>query len=235
VCCVTNRTPQVDADEIFGFGVWKSGFKNFGTSAEIICASAFDGRRIVKSTQNVRISYLLPLMVNAAHWSRSKRKLFDECQKMWKDNSDFVKIKPIPCAPVVVARVICRILSCMVADEKVAGDDAGVLSAAKGETSDCFISGYFSILRLLKQLSLEHPEIVQFADSSWKTFVEVKESRLKTLYPNIGEMLPLLCITSPAIDWNYVKRAYVEESSLRNVMWYASLNSSLSTLNFHPF
>jgi hypothetical protein len=230
VCCVTNRTAHLDKDEVFGFGVWVDNRK-IATSAEIICAGAFEGKRRVKSTQNVDISHILPLWVSAEHWAKAKLKLFEECHKMWAVNSDFRKIKPTPSDPVVALRVICRILTNMVADENT----AGVLTAAKGETSDCFISGYFSVLRLLKQLAIDYQEVVAYADTTWKNFVDIKEFRLKTLCPNIGDMLPLLCITSPGIDWATVNRAYLDESSLRNVMWCVLLlQVSVLPLPAHP-
>lgn len=174
----------------------------------------------MKSTQNVDISYILPLWVSAEHWARAKTKLFQECRKIWLLNSDFCRVKPMPSDPLVALRVICRILTCMVAEEK--SGSVAVLAAAKGETSDCFISGYFSILRLLKQLAIEHQEVVEYADVTLKQFVDHKPWRLKTSCPNIGDLLPLLSIASPGIDWNYVKRAYLEESSIRNVMWCAA-------------
>ncbi len=193
------------------------------TSAEIICAGAFDGGRRVKSTQNVELSHMLPLWINAAHWTRAKVKLFEECRKLWTLNSDFCKVNPVPSDVVIALRVICRILTCMVAEEKSSASNMhvplSVMAAAKGETSDCFISGYFSVLRLLKLLAIEHDDVVEYADATWKQFVTVKRSRLKTECPNIGDLLPLLCITSPGIDWNYVNKAYLEESSVRNVMW----------------
>ena len=222
VCCVTNRTPHVDAQEIFGFGVsfvvnsHKSNKLEPRTPAEIICSGAFEGKRRVKSTQDVEIRYLLPLWVNQDHWPRAKIKLFDECLKIWQQHYQFCTVNPVPSLPVIATRVICRILTNMVADEK----QAGVASAAKGETSDCFISGYFSILRLLKQLALEHHEIVVYANETWTNFVDNPHSRLKTTCFNIGDLLPLLCITSHGIDWDHVKKAYVDESNLRNVMWF---------------
>ena len=223
VCCVTNRTPHVDKQEIFGFGVCAED-KHFKTRAEIICVGAFEGGRRVKSTQgDLAISYILPLWVSEDHWAKAKPKLFEECNKMWRANADFCKVKTAVSDSIVTLRVICRILTSMVADEK----REGVLTAAKGETSDCFISGYFSVLRLLKQLSVEHSDIVDYANTTWEQFVNHKSSRLKTSCPNIGDLLPLLCVSShvglQTIDWNFVKRAYVDEANLRNVMWSVAL------------
>ncbi len=215
---MTNRTPHVDKQEIFGFGVYYKGnsFRELGTSAEIICAGAFEGGRRVKSTQNVPVAFMLPLWVSEGHWAMAKPKLFEECRKMWSMNIDCDKKQP----PAIVAlRVICRILTCMVAEEKA----GSVLSAAKGETSDCFISGYFSVLRLVKQLASEHHEIVEYANVTWEQFVTKRECRLKSSCPNVGDLLPLLCVTtrtsSHNIDWNFVKKAYVDECSLRHVQW----------------
>ncbi len=218
---MTNRTPHVDKQETFGFGVYCRGKfnKDLGTPAEIICAGAFEGGRRVKSTQNASIAFILPLWVSEGHWTRAKPKLFEECRKMWSGNADFIKVQSPVSDPIVALRVICRILTCMVANEKA----GSVLTAAKGETSDCFISGYFSVLRLLKQLASEHQEIIEYANTTWEEFVTNRDSRLKSSCPNIGDLLPLLCITtrtsSHIIDWNFVKRAYVDESNLRNVMW----------------
>jgi len=217
VCCVTNRTPQVNAREIFGFGVTH----NLSTPAEIICAGAFEGvegRRRVRSTQNVEISFFLPVWVDEAHWSRAKPELFEQCLRMWKADRGFSSVLPLPSPHVIAARIICRILTNMVAAEK----QAGVLSMAAGETSDCFISGYFSVLRLLKQLTLEHADIAVYANETWTNFVNVPQTRLKSKCLNIGDLLPLLCVTSQGVDWNFVKHAYVEESNLRHVKWCAA-------------
>jgi hypothetical protein len=220
---VTNRTPHVDKQEIFGFGVYykKKGnaLRELSTPAEIICAGAFEGGRRVKSTQNIPVAFMLPLWVSESHWARAKPKLFEECRKMWSLNIDCDKMQPPANDAIVALRVICRILTCMVAEEKV----GSVLTAAKGETSDCFISGYFSLLRLLKQIASEHEEVVEYANTTWYQFVTNGDFRLKSRCPNIGDLLPLLCVTnrtcSQDINWNFVKKAYVHESSLRNVHW----------------
>ena len=217
---MTNRTPHVDKQEIFGFGVYykHKSLKELCTPAEIICAGAFDGGRRVKSTQNVAVDFMLPLWVSEGHWARAKPKLFEECRKMWSMNADN-KLPSAASDAIVALRVICRILTCMVAEEKA----GSVLSAARGETSDCFISGYFSVLRLVKQLASEHYEIVEYANATWLQFVASRDFRLKSSCPNIGDLWPLLCVTtrtsSQNIDWNFVKMAYVNESSLRNVQW----------------
>jgi hypothetical protein len=223
VCCVTNRTPHVDKHEIFGFGVYYKGnsFKELGTPAEIICAGAFEGGRRVKSTQNLPVAFMLPLWISEGHWAMAKPTLFEQCRKMWSMNADCHKMQPPASDAIVALRVICRILTCMVAEEKA----GSVLSAARGETSDCFISGYFSVLRLVKQLASEHDEIVDYANTTWQQFVTNRESRLKSSCPNIGDLLPLLCVTtrtsSQNVDWNFVKKAYVDECSLRIVQWCA--------------
>lgn len=211
----------MDKHEIFGFGVYykHKSLKELCTPAEIICAGAFDGGRRVKSTQNVAVEFMLPLWVSEDHWARAKPKLFEECRKMWSMNADGDKLQHVASDAIVALRVICRILTCMVAEEKL----GSVLTAAKGETSDCFISGYFSVLRLVKQLASEHHEIVEYANATCHQFVASRDFRLKSSCPNIGDLLPLLCVTtrtsSQNIDWNFVKKAYVNESSLRNVQW----------------
>ena len=149
---------------------------------------------------------------------------------MWTD-LDLKKGKgqPQPSSDEEVAlRVICRILTKMVIDMQNACD--------KEETSDCFISGYFSVLRLLKQLARDDPRLVEYANSTWTKFKEDKNFRRKEQCPDIGALLPLLAITSHApgnssevIDWNWVKHAYVEESSLRQVKWCVFLQMALSS------
>lgn len=234
VCCVTNRTPDVDSGEIFGFGIHidlHTKKKDPKTPAEIICVGAFDGGRQVKSTQNLDISHILPLWINERHWTAAKPKLFEECRKIWELNADSQTLEE-PRAEIVVLRVLCRVLTCMVADEKC----AGVLTGCGVETSECFVSGVFSVMRLLKQLAVEHPAMVEYADATLRDFVTMVEnagatphedvkklgSRSKTMCPNIGDLLPLLVISSHAYDWNFVKNAYVEESNLRSVMWCAA-------------
>jgi hypothetical protein len=220
VCCVTNRTPDVDNSEIFGFGIHidlHTKKKDPKTPAEIICVGAFDGGRRVKSTQNLDISFILPLWINERHWTAAKPKLFEQCRAMWKLNADFQQLRE-PSAEIVVLRVLCRVLTCMVADEKC----AGVLTGCGGETSECFVSGVFSVLRLLKQLAVEHPAMVEYADATLHRFVNELDSRSKTICPNIGDLLPLLCVSSQGYDWNFVKNAYVEESNIRSVMWCAA-------------
>ena len=223
----------MDNGEIFGFGIHidlHKSKKDPKTPAEIICVGAFDGgRRRVKSTQNLDISYILPLWINERHWAAAKPKLFEQCREMWMLNADFQRecremwklnadFLREPSAEIVVLRVICRVLTCMVADEKC----AGVLTGCGGETSECFVSGVFSVLRLLKQLAVEHPAMVEYADATLRRFVNELDSRSKTICPNIGDLLPLLCISSQGYDWNFVKNAYVEESNLRSVMWCAA-------------
>jgi hypothetical protein len=98
-------------------------------------------------------------------------------------------------------------------------DNFGMMpSSLKGNTSDCFISGYFSILRLLKVLARENSDVVDYANAAWMKFVQKRKSRCKCL--SIGDLLVLLCITKNEINWDSVKEAFLDEFYLRLWKWY---------------
>ncbi len=275
VCCVTDCTPiSADENEIFGFGLSLRKKKenerpDFRTPAEFVCSKAFKDFD-VRSTKNHRLMFFMPLWVSDKHWEGAKKDgfFFSKCRDMWfAKDSPFKGEKDRTSDPVIAVRILCRILTNMVADEIRGGielhrendekgqslirtsscplpssdetpsfasdrspasdtdfvmiDDAGVefgrpLSSIKGNTSDCFISGFFSILRLLKVLAVEFPDIVDYADRTWATFVETPFLRKKC--PNVGDLLVLLLVTRDC-TWDFGKKAFLEEFHIRNVKW----------------
>jgi hypothetical protein len=262
VCCVTDRTPLENGPEKFGFGVSLSAGnkrekkKSFRTPAEFVCSEAFRNFE-VRSTKNDVLSYFLPLWLSDKHWQMAKNEgpngypgFFQLCKTMWNaKESPFRSEKHEKDPAVIAARLLCRILSNMVADEISRGmdteiganeqlqraasasdeplsdacpsscDNFGMMpSSLKGNTSDCFISGYFSILRLLKVLARENSAVVKYANAAWTDFVQKRESRCKCL--SIGDLLVLLCITRDEINWDFAKEAFLDEFYLRLWKWY---------------
>ena len=287
VCCVTDCTPiSADENETFGFGLSLRKTKqkerpDFRTPAEFVCSKAFKDFE-VRSTKNHRLTFFMPLWLSEKHWEGAKNAgFFQNCRDMWfAKDSPFKKEKIQPSDPVIAVRILCRILTNMVADEIRGGielhrendetgrlltrtsscplpssddvpsfasdqasaseptdfvmsDDAGIelgrpLSSIKGNTSDCFISGFFSILRLLKVLAVEYPDIADYADCTWATFVETPFSRKSC--PNVGDLLVLLLVTRDR-NWDFGKTAFLQEFHIRNVKWcvlaiYACVASS---------
>jgi hypothetical protein len=263
VCCVTDRTPLENGPEIFGFGVSlsadnkkdKAGQRSFRTPAEFVCFEAFRNFQ-VRSTKNDVLSFFLPLWLSGKHWQMAKNEgpngypgFFELCRIMWNAPGSPFRSEDKPAPAVVAARLLCRILSNMVADEISRGIDTEIddneqlqrrnsasdepasdecpsscdhfgmaPSSLKGNTSDCFISGYFSILRLLKVLARENSDVVDYANAAWREFVEKSESRY--MCRSIGDLLVLLCITRDEINWDFVKKAFLDEFYLRTVKWY---------------
>jgi hypothetical protein len=87
---------------------------------------------------------------------------------------------------------------------------------SRSAASDTFISGYFSLLRLLVRLAADYPEVQHLADKDWAEFMASSDNRNKDKCPNIGDILPLLCISS-RFSWSDVAGAYQE--SLTNAMF----------------
>ncbi len=262
VCYVTDRTPLENGPETFGFGVslslsiqQRDKKETFRTPAEFVCSEAFRNFEVRSTKNNDVLNFFLPLWLSDTHWQIAKKEgpngylgFFELCKKMWDaPKSPFRSEKPEPAPAVIAARLLCRILSNMVADEISRGinteidpneqlqratsaneplsdacpsscDHFGMMSSSlKGNTSDCFISGYFSILRLLKVLARENSNVVEYANEAWKEFVNKSKSRCRC--PSIGDLLVLLCITQDDINWDFVKKAFLDEFYRRLVKW----------------
>ena len=79
------------------------------------------------------------------------------------------------------------------------------------------LSSYMQIYRLLLKFSEKYPEIRQEVDNRIKNFIVDEDSRLKRVIPSLGELLPLLSISS--FTWNDVARSLLGECFDRNVKW----------------
>jgi len=218
MCYALHKTPKNDPGEIFGFGVAVDR-QSVSTPAEVLSQEAFDGG-IRTSSQNVVFQHLLPLFVSEAHWLAAKPLLFAATGRIWADISRVPEHVPA----VAAARVVCRLMNNVVIDVMKAD--------SRSAASDNFISGYFSLLRLLVRLAADHPEVQQVADHDWAEFMASGENRTKTKCPNIGDILPLLCISS-RFSWSDVASAYQEESHTRNVRWYLQDHPQLENVNPH--
>jgi len=210
MCYALHKTPKSDPLEMFGFGVAVDR-QNVSTPAEALSREAFDSG-VRTSSQNALFQHFLPLFVSEAHWLVAKPSLFAAASIIWSNLSRV----PEKVQSIAAARVVCRLMNNVVIDVMKAD--------SRSAASDTFISGYFSLLRLLVRLAAEHPEVQQMADQDWSEFMASGENRTKLKCPNIGDILPLLCISS-RFSWADVASAYQEESHKRNVRWY---------LNDHP-
>ncbi len=215
MCYVLHKTPQSEPGEMFGFGVAVER-QNVSTSAEVLCKEAFDSG-IRTSSQNALFQHFLPLFVSEAHWLTSKPSLFAVTTNIWSAISRVPEAVPA----VAAARVVCRLMNNVVIDVMKAD--------RRSAASDVFICGYFSLLRLLVRLAADHPEVQQIAEKDWAEFMASKENRNKDKCPNIGDILPLLCI-SMRFSWPDVAAAYQEESHTRNVRWYLQEHPSLASV-----
>jgi ubiquitin-protein ligase len=216
MCYALHKTLKSDPGEIFGFGVAVER-QNVSTPAEVLCKEAFDSG-IRTSSQNVLFQHFVPLFVSDAHWLIAKPVLFAATSKIWSTISRV----PEPIPAVAAARVVCRLMNNVVIDVMKAD--------GRSAASDTFISGYFSLLRILVRLASDHPEVQQVADKDWGEFMASSENRNKDKCPNIGDILPLLCISS-RFSWPDVAAAYQEESHIRNVRWYLHDHPSLASVN----
>jgi ubiquitin-protein ligase len=217
VCYALHKTPKSDPGEIFGFGVAIER-QSISTPAEVLCKEAFDSG-IRTSSQNAVFQNFLPLFINEAHWIAARPLLLQMASAMWPSLSRV----PEPIPAVAAARVVCRLMNNVVVD---------VMKADRSSAaSDNFITGYFSLLRLLARLAADNPEVQHAADSDWSSFMASSTNRHKDKCPNIGDILPLLCISS-RYSWQDVAAAYQEESHKRNVRWYLHDHPHLATA--HP-
>ena len=217
MCYVLHKTPKSEPDEMFGFGVAVER-QNVSTSAEVLCMEAFDSG-IRTSSQNALFQHFLPLFVSEKHWVNAKSSLFAVSTQIWSAISRVPEAVPA----IAAARVVCRLMNNVVIDVMKAD--------RRSAASDVFISGYFSLLRLLVRLATDHPEVQQIAEKDWTEFMASRENRNKDKCPNIGDILPLLCI-STRFSWPDVAAAYQEESHVRNVRWY--LHDHPSLVNIRP-
>ena len=217
MCYALHTTPNSDPGEIFGFGV-SVDRQNVSTPAEVLCREAFDSG-IRSSSQNVMFQHLLPLFVSDVHWIIAKPLLFATTTAIWSEISRV----PEPSPAIAAVRVVCRLMNNVVIEVMKAD--------SRSAASDNFICGYFSLLRLLVRLAADHPEVQHLADKDWAEFMASSDNRNKNKCPNIGDILPLLCISS-RFSWSDVAGAYQDESHKRNVRWYLQDHPQLATA--HP-
>ena len=91
------------------------------------------------------------------------------------------------------------------------------------------LSAYTQIYRLLIAFCAKYPQIRADADQCIYNFIKYPDQRIKKVIPSIGEIIPLLSIST--FTWNQMSFALLSEIFDRNVKWVLMQYPELGKMN----
>ena len=68
---------------------------------------------------------------------------------------------------------------------------------------------YCDVHRLLLQMTVEYPEIIELANEKLKKFKEIPSSRSRSLTPDLGDIIMYLTVTDK-YSWSDLKEFYIQ-------------------------
>jgi len=199
------------SEELLGYGVYVDK-KQLKTPGDLLSKSSFyeDGVRL--SSTKKQFTHFLPAFINKNHAMNAKwRELTMQClQKLAaalpRPRDGQPSIDP-------VLDVLPNLINSMIV-EIMSGDRAAAIA---------FFEALCSFWRTLRYFLFEDEQAQKFSKKAMKklkAFCTTVQGKHKNKVPDVGQLLALwTCLTDRVSEATFVD-AYVEESSLRSVMWW---------------
>jgi len=171
------------------------------STMDLLSREAFVDNKVRLSVWKESFTNWLPLYITKDHFARAAphlEKTFVQLCYHWKTTKF---------SPHMVAEVIPKIMNTLV----VLLSDNGVHASEK------VLSAYCALHRLFIAYVEQYPAIQHYVDQKLELFCRDAGERHKNNTPNLGFLIPLLCISS--LNWRQVIPVILEETMDRNVIW----------------
>lgn len=194
-----------------GYGVHIVNPKNgmLSSPCEYLSKESFINGKVRKSSTNKPFEHWLPILISAADW-KGEKKIKNQflvavnaiCSDIGFKKEDHHKVFKV-CSSLMNGLVV-EIME----------------NKTNSTANDKFINGYFAIYRLLQQYAQDDKKLITLANDTLKQFKEQPAARVKSITPNLGELLMYLTISTD-MHWNDISQVFMSECEARNVFWYS--------------
>ncbi|KLO08324.1 hypothetical protein SCHPADRAFT_613288 [Schizopora paradoxa] len=238
-CFVTKRDPR---ETILGVGLqYHQNYKTFTSTFDYASKFAFDELGIRKDSNNRPIEFWLPLAIDGNHYAkassdvRERLMLLDSEARIRSMTSlDSLKSKPQPQSglqqdPIkhligmANALVVEFMKTCDKADYYSRPPMGSYMFLFKPESSllkasERALAGYCSLIHLIASYAVENPNVISDAHRTVSAFITSQAGRHKSVVPDLGQFMILLCLVDE-FSWSNVRTAVIQELFTRFVVW----------------
>jgi Mg-chelatase subunit ChlD len=180
------------------------------SSMELMSESAWRAN-IRKTPQGEKVLGWLPLYFTEAHFQHSRHLIEEQMVRLVPllrpDAAHATRFEPL-----IVLEVLPRLMKTMV----VMLADNGIED--QGEQVERALRGYCMLHRLFLALVQHYPQLQTAVRQRLQQFLKDPRTRSKTLCPDLGNLLPLLSVSSD-LGWVDLCPALLGESLARQVLW----------------